>query len=119
AVIGRKLILNRGEATIVGVMPASFQWSVKRGSFVPRPAELWIPYKAPKDHSVWRGRFMTTVARIKPGISVEQAQAEMTTIAARLEKQYPAYNAEFTAKVVSLRDQLYGAVRRALLTLFG
>jgi putative ABC transport system permease protein len=118
-VIGRKLIINRGEAMIVGVMPAGFQWSVRRGSGVPRPAELWTPYALPKDHSVWRGRFMTAIARLKPGVSLEQAQAEMTAIAARLEKQYPAYNAEFSAKVVPLRDQLYGDVRQALLMLLG
>src|SRR5262245_9603980 len=119
AIIGRKIMLNRNEATIVGVMPAGFQWSVKRGGNVPRPAELWTPYALPKDHSVWRGRFMTTVARLKPGVSVEQAQADMTAITARLEKQYPAYNEKFSAKVVPLRDQLYEGIRQALLMLFG
>ncbi|HKX31684.1 MAG TPA: ABC transporter permease [Blastocatellia bacterium] len=118
SVIGRKLRMSLvfpGEATIVGVMPPDFQWRVKVG----KPADLWTPLVPTRGHSVWQGRFLTAIARLKPGVSVMQAQAEMSTIAARIAKQYPNYHAELSATVVPLHEQLYGDLRLALLVLFG
>ncbi len=122
SVIGRKLKITLAvpeEATIVGVMPAGFQWGVTIG----KPADLWTPFMGlhalTKGHSVWQGRYLTAVARLKPGVSVAQAQAEMTAIAAWVAKQYPSYHAELSATVTPLRERLYGDLRPALAMLFG
>ncbi len=65
------------------------------------------------------GRFLSTVARLKPGVTVEQAQAELQTIHARLAQEAPQYNKGFTAEVVPLREQFVGDVRSALWILLG
>jgi predicted permease len=118
SVIGRRLKITGALpeiAMIVGVMPAGFQWRVKAG----KPAELWTTFAPTRGHRVWRGRFLNAVARLKQGVSIAQAQAEMATIAARIANQYPNYHAELTASVVPLREQLYGGLRLALLVLLG
>jgi putative ABC transport system permease protein len=122
SIIGRKLKITLAvpeEATIVGVMPADFQWRVTIG----KSADLWTPFMGlhvlTKGHSVWQGRYLTAVARLKPGVSLAQAQAEMTTIAAWVARQYPNYHAELSATVTSLRERLYGDLRPALVMLFG
>ncbi|HJX29554.1 MAG TPA: ABC transporter permease, partial [Thermoanaerobaculia bacterium] len=66
-----------------------------------------------------RGRFLSVVARLKPGVSLEQAGAEMKTIAARLEQESPDFNKGFTSEVIPLREQFVGKVRPALLILLG
>jgi predicted permease len=118
AVIGRRLKITLGlpgEATIVGVMPIGFQWRVKAGE----SAELWTTFAPTGGHSVWQGRYLNAIARLKPGVSLARARAEMATIEARIAQQYPNYHAELTASVVPLREQLYGGLRLTLLVLFG
>ena len=66
-----------------------------------------------------RGRFLSVVARLKDGVSPEQAAAEMRTIAARLSEEAPQYNKNYSAEVLPLREQFYGNVRRALWLLLG
>src|SRR5262245_23944340 len=122
SVIGRKIKLTLAfpeEATIVGVMPAGFQWRATIG----KPADLWTPFMGlhalTKGHGVWQGRWLSTVARLKPGVSLAQAQAEIATIAAWVAKQYPNYHADLSTTVTPLRERLYGDLRPALLVLFG
>ncbi|HYY97748.1 MAG TPA: ABC transporter permease [Pyrinomonadaceae bacterium] len=112
-VIGRALELNGQSYTVVGVMPPSFQF--------PSPEdELWVPIAFTQQEAASRGRhYLNVVARMKPGVSVEQAQAEMSTIAARLQQQYPDYNTELGAVVVPLHEQVVGDIRPALLVLLG
>src|SRR6185369_11141359 len=66
-----------------------------------------------------RGRFASAVARLKPGVSMEQAQKEMETIGARLAQQYPEFNTNWGVNVVPLRRQFTGEIRRPLLILLG
>lgn len=117
-VVGRPITLNGTPFTVVGVLPAGFQWHIKRGSNSGRPAEIWTVLPMPTEGPSTRGRFLATVARLKPGVSLEQAQAEMKTIAARLEEDSP-YNKGYSAQVIPLREQLVGNVRPALLILLG
>ena len=65
-----------------------------------------------------RGRFLSAVARLKPGVSLQQAEAEMKTIAARTELDAPRFNKGYTAEVIPLRDQLR-KVRFALWIILG
>jgi putative ABC transport system permease protein len=117
AIIGRKLNINRVEATVIGVMPAGFKWHIKKGSLTAKVAELWSPWVITNEMRVRRGRYMTAVARIKPEVTLEQAQAEMKTISARL-NQYD-FNANWSVNVVPLRQQFTGEIRLALLVLMG
>lgn len=118
-IIGRKLNVNRAEAIVIGVMPAGFKWHIHKGSMTTKTAELWSPFVITNEMRTRQGRFMTSVARIKPDVTFEQAKAEMNVIAARLEQQYNEFNAEWGINVVPLRTQFTGEFRAALLVLLG
>ncbi|MFP5264162.1 MAG: ADOP family duplicated permease [Blastocatellia bacterium] len=117
-VVGRPITLNGAPFTVIGVLPAGFQWHIKRSSNSGRPAEIWTVLPMPTEGPSTRGRFLSAVARLKPGVSLEQALAEMKTIAARLE-QDSQYNNGYTAQVIPLREQFVGNIRPALLILLG
>src|SRR5262245_41102030 len=118
-IIGRKLILSGNEVTVIGVMPADFNWHVKAGSMTRKMAELWSPWQVGEGARQRRGRFASAVARLKPGVTPEQAQAEMNAIGGRLEQQYNDFNANWGVNVVPLRAQFTGEIRLALLVLLG
>ncbi len=118
-IIGRKLILNGAEATVIGVMPATFTWHVKAGSMTRKVAEMWSPWQVGEQTRQRRGRFAMAVARLKPGVTFENAQAEMSAIGGRLERQYNEFNAKWGVNVVPLREQFAGEIRLALLVLLG
>jgi putative ABC transport system permease protein len=112
-VIGRDLTMSGGPSTILGVMPPSFQ--------VPPGAEVWVPFTigggALRRDS--RGRFLTTVARLKPGVSLEQAQGAMEGIAAQLVSERPDVDTGWSVLVAPLRSDLVREARPAILALFG
>ncbi|HEX4947024.1 MAG TPA: ABC transporter permease, partial [Blastocatellia bacterium] len=118
-IIGRKLILNRNESTVIGVMPVGFQWHIRQNSLSGRVADVWMPYVITSEMRQRRGRFLSTVARLKPGVTIAQAQAEMTGLGARLEQQYSDFNTNWGVNVVPLRTQLVGEIRLALWILLG
>ncbi len=118
-IVGRKLILNGNEATVIGVMPADFNWHVKAGSMTRKIAEIWTPWQVGEGSRQRRGRFASAVARLKPGVTFEQAQAEMNAVGGRLEQQYNDFNANWGVNVVPLRTQFTGEIRLALLVLLG
>lgn len=117
-IIGRKLILNGNETTVVGVMPADFNWHVKGGSMTRKMAEMWAPWQIEESMKQRRGRFAMSVARLKPGVTFEQAQAEMNVIGGQLERSYD-FNANWGVTVVPLRTQFTGEIRLALFVLLG
>jgi putative ABC transport system permease protein len=119
AIIGRKLILNGNDRTVIGVMPVGFQWHIRQNSLSGRVAELWTPYLITNEMRVRRGRFLSAVARLKPGVTVAQAKAEMTGLGARLEQQFNDFNANWGVNVVPLRTQFVGEIRLALWILLG
>src|SRR3954447_11997438 len=110
-IVGQTVTLNSRGFTVVGVMPAGFQF--------PREVELWLPLAwDEKERQVRSIHDYLVIARLKPNVSVQQAQAEMTTISSRLEQQYPEENKGWGAVVIPLREDLVGDVRTALLVLF-
>ena len=115
SVLGRAIRLDGQDYTIVGVMPRGMPFF----NDLP-PVDLWAPLAyAPGDLMNTRGNhYLQIVARLKPGISVGQAQAETSRIAKQLENEFPI-NKGIGAKVVPLREQLVGNVRPALLILLG
>ena len=111
-VIGQPVTLSGDAYTIVGVLPASFQFA-RSGS-----AEFWTTLHADGQCDVRRScHSLTGVARLKDGVSVEKANAEMKAIAAQLEKQYPDSNRGQGAIVEPLSDVIVGDVRPILLVL--
>jgi putative ABC transport system permease protein len=114
SIVGQRLLLSGVSHEVVGVMPASFAQ--------PADAELWMPL-APVGplESLFTARgsyWLTIVGRLKPGVSLADAQAEMDAIAARLEAQYPA-NAGIGVRLVPMHEELVGDVRRPLVILLG
>ena len=111
-VVGRTMTLDGAPYVIVGVM----------GPKMTRPdfAAAWIPLGLTAEQAAVRGEHhFFTIARLKPGVSIAQAQAEMNTISQRLEQAYPADDKGWGASVVSMRDELVGDVRPALLMMLG
>ncbi|HEX5706696.1 MAG TPA: ABC transporter permease [Pyrinomonadaceae bacterium] len=119
SVVGKTMTLNSEPATIIGVMPADFHWFIKKSSNTGKPPEVWGPIGFTEQSRVRRGRFLTVVARIRPGITREQAQAEMDALAARYEQDYPDFNKGWGVELVPLREQFTGEIGRALWVLLG
>ena len=109
-VLGRSVTLNGAPSTIVGVMPPGFY-------FPSRQMEYWTPIAIDPGKASRGGHFLGVVARLKPGVSQQQAEAEMKTIAERLAQQYPKESANESAEIVALHEQVIGNSRPALLTL--
>jgi putative ABC transport system permease protein len=118
-IVGRQILINEQPATIIGVMPATFGWHILGKSRARKPADIWMPLQITNDLRERRGRFASAVARLKPGVSMDQAQHEMQTIGARLAQQYPDFNTDWGVNVVPLRTQMTGEIRRPLLILLG
>lgn len=112
-IVGKPLTLNDESYVVVGVMPARFQ-------FPSSDDEAWVPIAFTGQQAANRGRhYLQVVARLKPGVSLAQAQTEMSTIATRLQQQYPDQNADLGAAVQSLHENLVGDIKPALLILLG
>jgi putative ABC transport system permease protein len=114
SLVGREVVLDGEPATVVGIMPAVFS--------VPAGAQLWVPLREGGDEPLQRnarGRFLATVARLKPGVTAGAAHAEMRTIAAALEKERPEFNTGWTANVFPLHADLVRDLKPAVLVLGG
>ena len=110
--LGQKLTLDGDSYTVIGVMPKSFN--------EPDWAKVWVPLVwADKDRANRSNHNYEVIARLKDGVSLKQAQAEMDTISARLAQQYPADDKGWGAVLIPLREELTGDVRPALLMLLG
>jgi putative ABC transport system permease protein len=106
-------MLNDRGYTVVGVMPQGFSF--------PAHAEMWIPVGLLSDGVLWKPRaspqLLGAVARLKPGVTIEQARADMKNIAAALEKEYPDTNLGLGAAVIPLLERYVRDIRRTLYTL--
>lgn len=118
-VIGNTISLNANPYTVIGVMPPDFKFFIKQSSFSGRQADLWMPLRLTPQTRIRRGRSLSAAARLKDGVTLEQARSEMNTIAARFEEQYPDFNKNWGVNLVPLHSQLAGEIRPALLVLLG
>ncbi len=118
-IIGKTLTLNGTKTTVIGVLPAGFKWFIKEGSLTGKPAEMWMPFKLTAGWRERKGRFPMAVARLKPSVSLQQAQTEMNAIASRLETQYPKFNKGWGVNLVPAREQFAGEIKTALYVLLG
>ena len=121
-VLGRTLLLDRRQHTIVGVMPARFQFPIQND-----PLDFYVSIAedaANPDGSTpatkQRGNHsLQAIARLKPGVTIARAQSDLSSIAAMLTKQYPESNTHFGVLTKPLREEMIGDVRTALYILFG
>ena len=119
-VIGQQITLNGIKYSIIGVMPPGFQFHIKHRSGTGRAAEAWTVLSMPSGPGANEiGRFLSVVARLKAGVSAEQAGAELRTIKARLSDADPQYNKNYSGEVLPLREQFFGNVRRPLWLMLG
>ena len=110
-IVGGTLTLNDRPNTVVGVLPPGFD--------LPAEVELFAAFKVDDSWRNARGRWMSSVARLKPGVTLGQAQAEMDRIAAVLVKERPDFDTGWGVTVASLHADLVRDVRPALLALAG
>jgi predicted permease len=111
AIVGRDIALNSRRYRVVGVMPRGFRFSSW--------AEVWTPLAWSDEERAVRGiHNYSVIARLKPGIDLRRAQAELSTVSARLADQYPADDKGWRATIVPLREWLVSDIRPALLALF-
>ncbi len=110
-ILGKAVTLDGRSYSVIGVAPPGFDY--------PNATQIWCPLGwEPRRHNRY-ARFFEVVARLKPGVTLRQAQAEMTALSNRIAQENPNSNKDWGAAVVSLRDQLLGDFRLALLVLFG
>ena len=110
--LGRTIVLNRIPTTVVGVLSEDIEY--------PQARDLWVPkIFVERELRERTASYMHVVARLRPGVAMEQAQDEMDRVAADLAAEYPATNADTGIRVVALNDQVVGEVRPALLVLLG
>ena len=113
-IVGRSIILDGVSYSVVGVMPPDFE-APRFGWMTEDP--LWIPFAPTADNRKW-GRFLHVIARLRPGVTIEAARAELVALSERARAE-SSENTEWSATIVPLDEQITGSVRRPLLTLFG
>jgi putative ABC transport system permease protein len=112
-IVGREISLNYQKCTVVGVMARGVQ-------FPDSKTEIWIPAQFTKELLADHGsHYLSVLARLKPGVSLKTANANLATIASELEKEHPDSNAKVGAFAVPLREEIAGDVRPAILMLVG
>ena len=119
AIVGRDIRLNGEPYTVVGVMPQNFSPDDYGELWLPSPWGVPThPLVPDKDPRQFRGRnYLDVWARLKPGVSIQHARAELDTIGRRLEKQYPDSNGEVGVTSVPLHEYIVGDIRPVLLVL--
>lgn len=114
AIIGKQLRMPGGVATIVGVLPRNFDYlsSSKMEFYAPKVLDTW-------EQQVRNTAWHHVVGRLKPGVSIEAARADLARVGAQLSSEYPATNANVGITVDRLDQAIVGSARRAVLLLFG
>ncbi|MDQ3134666.1 MAG: ABC transporter permease [Acidobacteriota bacterium] len=111
SIVGRSILLNGEPYTVVGVMPRDFQFQVAS-------INLWVPIALTPDQLADRDiHNLNAVARLKPGVTVAQANADIQAITHRIAAAYPDQAEGLSASVIPLHEQLAGNLRRPLLIL--
>jgi putative ABC transport system permease protein len=122
-IVGRPLTLGGRPFNVVGVMPTGFQFPIEAS-----PVEVWVTSSVdgektdPKEPAQYENRdakFLVAVGRLKPGVTIEQAQAEMNIIASKLEKQYPDSNTRSGVRLIPYHNDLVYDYSEALWLILG
>jgi predicted permease len=111
-IVGKAITLDSKSYTVIGVMPPEFAW--------PPRTELWMPlYLSPAVANDYEHRFIRVMGRLKPGVSLAEAQVRMNVLERQIAAQHPQTDAGNRTWVQPLRQQLTGDIRTPLLSLFG
>jgi putative ABC transport system permease protein len=111
SVIGRDILLNGEKRTVVGVMPQNFQ-------FLNAYTGLWVPAALTDKQLAWRNsNYLSVVARMKPGVTVEQAHTNILAISEQIARDHPNEAKGLASVVVSLREEIAGKIRSPLIML--
>jgi len=110
-VVGSKLTLSGRSVTVVGVMPAGFDYPAK--------AQLWMPLKTDADDERRDNRYLQALARLKPTATLAEAQAQIDTLSGRLGQQYPETSGGWSARLTGLQEWTTRSIRTSLLLLLG
>ena len=110
-VIGSKVAISGGSVTIVGVMPNGFEF--------PQQSEMWFPFNLDASAERRDNRYVNVIGRLKPGVTTEQAQADINSINQRLSESYVETNTGWSTRVSNLRESMVSGTRTALLVLLG
>jgi putative ABC transport system permease protein len=113
AIAGKSIRLNDKTYTVIGVLPAGFRVLMS-------PADVWIPLGLdPADARTAHSRFLMSIARMRPGVSLQQVRAELNTIGDRQEQADPQFNRGWRPSAFALRDELSGPMEQPLRVLAG
>src|SRR5581483_6813756 len=117
AVVGRSILLDGQPYTVVGVLPAILRLPIDYGTR--QTTALWIPLApGPNDPQERGNHGLYALGNLSPGVTLPQAQAELDTITRRFQTTYPGqYDREFGLTVVPAAQEVFGAVRPALVLL--
>lgn len=113
-VIGRKVKFNGRDCLVIGVMPPDFNFPLRRGAtHTPYPyVDFWAPLRTGGPSATTGG--LGAVARLRPGISLVEAQQDLASISAALTREFPSTNRDRTLRVALLSDRTVGSARNAL-----
>jgi putative ABC transport system permease protein len=111
-IIGKQATISGRQRTIIGVMPPEFH-------FLDNQVRAWMPLALDPaiNYRETSGRFLRAVARLKPGITIQQAQADLTAIAKQLEQAFPKKNTGWGVNLVPMHEQVVGEIRPVLVVL--
>jgi putative ABC transport system permease protein len=110
-IVGQALTINGESYTVIGVLPASFQFALRNN-------DLWLPYQPTQNQLTRRYMHGTNlIGRLKPGVDPTQATSDLNVIASRIEQQHNDSHAGITARIVPLQEEIVGSVKPILLVL--
>ena len=112
-IVNKKIVLDGKTFDVIGVLAG--------GVTLPQAAELWVPlaFDVAPEMKQRKAHFLRPIGRLKPGVTLGEAQADTDVIAAQLERQFPESNTGWNLRLLSLREQLVGGTRTTLMILFG
>jgi predicted permease len=123
-IVGRAIEMNGEPYTVIGVMPLGFVFpraeEMPSNFNMPRESQLWVPLALPPGPLIpAEPQELAVIGRVKSGVTIEQAQAEMNVLAGHLDRQYPRGKGGFESRVIPLSQQVAGDTRRPLLLILG
>jgi putative ABC transport system permease protein len=114
SIVGKQITLDGQGFTVVGILPSDFEYPLLKGS------ELWTPFAFDEETQTKRGNYwLSVIARMKPGVSLQESEAQMDVIAHQLEQEYPDNKGFSEVDILPLHESVTGEVHSSLLILFG
>jgi putative ABC transport system permease protein len=112
SILGRPVQLHDTPYTVIGVMPETFDLPFAH-------AEIWVPAQIAPSSPPDEGRYLSVIAKLKPGVGIPEAQTDLNAVAGEIARERPFLSRDWTTNILSIYDQTTGRVSTALLLLFG